>query len=349
MGRLLTLVADTRAAVGPPAGLTAPYALRPCRPDDVEALGRQYFDAYDPGVDSATPEEALAEMRATFDGEYGDLWPEASPVATYAGSVVGAVQTVYQAPWEDTPDGPFVIELFTARDHRRRGLGRALLTAAMATAARSGHRHIALRVDPDNSTAMALYTRTGFRTVVRSATAGDAPVIARLYVESWNSGFGSLTPPQVLDGRRIERWAAELAASRTRWWIAERGGRAVGFAGVGPSRDPVDPGLGELDTIAVDPSHWRTGVGRILMSVALQGLRLQGNRSAILWTVAGYERGLRFYESTGWSPDGGTRDGGRQLSFRREVCPLRATPADDPPKPIPVQEDVIDSAGRHVR
>lgn len=92
----------------------------------------------------------------------------------------------------------------------------------------------------------------------------------------------------------------------------------MGFVGVGPSRDPVEPGLGELDTIAVVPSQWRTGVGRALMTVALRSLA-EDFACAVVWTVAGYSRGHHFYEATGWTFDGHTRADGRHVSFRHRL------------------------------
>ena len=38
---------------------------------------------------------------------------------------------------------------------------------------------------------------------------------------------------------------------------------------------------------------------------------------AILWTLADYSQGQRFYTSTGWHPDGNTRANGHQVSYRR--------------------------------
>src|SRR5262249_32114745 len=121
---------------------------------------------------------------------------------------------------------------------------------------------------------------------------------------------------RTLDDDLIDRWGRDLTHGPQRWWIAERARDAVGFVGVGPSRDPVRAGLGELDTIAVAPSAWRTGVGRALMLIALDALALE-YREAIVWTVAGYERGHAFYHSTGWTIDGGSRADGREVSFRR--------------------------------
>ena len=120
-----------------------------------------------------------------------------------------------------------------------------------------------------------------------------------------------------------ERWRRDLAQPIPhRWWVAESTGESiVGFAGIGPSRDPVDPQLGELDTIAVDPPHWRKGVGRELVSIALRYLAADGYREAIVWTVEGYGQGIAFYEAMGWSLDGGIRDDGHQVRFRRDLTP----------------------------
>jgi GNAT superfamily N-acetyltransferase len=153
---------------------------------------------------------------------------------------------------------------------------------------------------------------------VRAAVAADAAAVARIDVEAGNAGFGDVLGARVLDDDRIARWARDLTTGPQRWWIAERAGRTIGFAGVGPSRDPVEPRLGELDTIAVDPICWRTGAGRALMTVALRHLA-DHFTGAILWTVAGVDRSLRFYAATGWAPTGATRDGGRQIAFRHPL------------------------------
>ena len=93
--------------------------------------------------------------------------------------------------------------------------------------------------------------------------------------------------------------------------------KVAGFAGICPSRDPIDSGLGELDTIAVHPSRWRSGAGRALMAVAIEHLIIDGYQEAILWTLAGYQHGLTFYAATGWHRDGGTRDHERQVRLRQ--------------------------------
>ena len=160
---------------------------------------------------------------------------------------------------------------------------------------------------------------------IRSATPADAETVVQIYIDSWNAGFGALLSQadRTVTPALIERWRHDLAQPVPhRWWVAERMGSIAGFVGIGPSRDPVDARLGELDTIAVDPSHWRTGIGKELMSVALRYLVADGYDEAIVWTVQGYERGIAFYEAMGWSCDGGVRYEGRQIRLRLDLATL---------------------------
>jgi N-alpha-acetyltransferase 10/11 len=151
---------STPAPLAPAAG----YLLRPSQPADLESLGALYFHSYDRGQACASLAEAAADIRAAFAGEYGELWPEASLVTVTADhQIIGAIQIVKRALWPDTPDCPFVIELFTARAHRRRGVARSLVLAAVAVLADAGQRRLALRVSTDNRPALSLYRSLGFQ------------------------------------------------------------------------------------------------------------------------------------------------------------------------------------------
>ena len=150
--------------------------------------------------------------------------------------------------------------------------------------------------------------------VLRPAAVRDADAVARIYIESWNQGFGHLMGIRERTPEQTARWENDLANTEVEWTVAEIEGGVVGFVGVGPSRDPIDPALGELDTIAVDPGRWRQGVGRSLMDHALDRLGA-GYSAAILWTVAGYERGHAFYIATGWEPLDMSRASGTEVAF----------------------------------
>jgi len=158
------------------------------------------------------------------------------------------------------------------------------------------------------------------QTTIRTAVASDASGVARIYVDSWNTGFIGLMPIRQLTTELVARWGRDLTAPLPhRWWVAEIDTALVGFVGIGPSRDPIDPALGELDTIAVAPSCWRQGIGRALLALALRYLRTDGYHHAVLWTLAHYQQGQRFYEAAGWTFDGGTRDQGRQVRYRHDL------------------------------
>lgn len=164
MDRLVTLLLETGQDPPPAATPAAGFDLRPTRHSDVHALGQLYFDSYDPGQASASLPEAIADIEASFTGDYGQLWPDASLVATAGGQqLAAAILVVRRAPWPDTPDCPFVIELFTARQHRRLGLARCLLRGAIDVVAADGARTLALRVADDNAGALGLYRSLGFR------------------------------------------------------------------------------------------------------------------------------------------------------------------------------------------
>ncbi|GAA1583515.1 hypothetical protein GCM10009804_44960 [Kribbella hippodromi] len=139
-----------------PAHPIAGVALRPPVVADTPALARLYCAAYDPGIASTTEQEALEDIQLTFDGGYGVLDPDVSRLAWAGDELVGAILVVERAPWPDTPDCRFIIELFTARAYRRRGIARLLLSACADTT-------VALRVDEHNAPAITLYQAAGFQ------------------------------------------------------------------------------------------------------------------------------------------------------------------------------------------
>lgn len=165
---------------------------------------------------------------------------------------------------------------------------------------------------------------------IRPACAADAETVARIYVDSWNASFGALLArtDRTVTPELLARWRRNLDRPvPQRWWVAEWAGTVVGCVGIGPSRDPVDPSIGELHSIFVDEPYWRMGVGSALLAVAHRRLVLDGYPTWVLWTVSGYRQGIAFYEAMGWSRDGGVRDDGRQIRFRRDPMTLRG-PAD---------------------
>lgn len=142
----------------------------------------------------------------------------------------------------------------------------------------------------------------------------DALGIAKVHVNSWRSGYQGLMPQEFLDNLSVEK--------RTKGWedilskigdyqvfVALNGTEIVGFCSAGVSRDSdVDKQLvGELYAIYVDPKHWLSGAGSLLIQAAIDLLRTQGYNEATLWVLDTNARGIGFYTAKGWQPDGATK------------------------------------------
>jgi GNAT superfamily N-acetyltransferase/gamma-glutamylcyclotransferase (GGCT)/AIG2-like uncharacterized protein YtfP len=172
---------------------------------------------------------------------------------------------------------------------------------------------------------------------VRPAEPLDAPGVASVHVRAWQQSYRALVPDEVLSALsvddRAERLGSELEQERAgtgrQTWIAERGGRVVGFARSGETRDEDMPrGTLELQAMYVDPDVQGAGVGQALM----ERLGFPWNtRPLTLWVLEGNRRARRFYEKAGLRPDGVRqtfRVAGFELPVVRHVSSSPTAPAD---------------------
>ena len=127
-------------------------------PESIERIGRLYFRSY-PDGEVGTCEEAVADVEATSAGEYGAWVPDACLVAEEGGEPVGAILVTDNPPWDDVEGLTFIVDLFVAPDKRERGIGDALVGAALAAV---GGREVGLRVESENAAARRIYERHGF-------------------------------------------------------------------------------------------------------------------------------------------------------------------------------------------
>jgi GNAT superfamily N-acetyltransferase len=143
---------------------------------------------------------------------------------------------------------------------------------------------------------------------VRTAAKRDARAIETIRVHGWRVAYRHVFPADELDALPIDpaRWAPRLEAPPDGWTtiVAETDGQVVGFASIGPSRDEAD--VGELYAIYVEPAEWSTGAGRALILRAEELLQAE-YREATLWVLDANPRARRFYESFGWTADGGQK------------------------------------------
>lgn len=146
---------------------------------------------------------------------------------------------------------------------------------------------------------------------VRPAVVSDAPAIGAVHVQAWKDAYRGLVPDSVLDGRTVQDCTAiwERGIPRGGVWVGPADGEVVGFASVGPSREP-DAEF-ELYAIYVLASAYDTGLGYELAKAALDG-----QRDVVLWVFDENPRARRFYERFGFHADGAVRTetiGGAEL------------------------------------
>lgn len=139
---------------------------------------------------------------------------------------------------------------------------------------------------------------------VRLATVADAEAIERIRVRGWQTAYRHVFPPTDLDAMLVDwsRFEPELERPKPgrACFVAERDGRVLGWAVVGPD---ASGDHGELHGLYVDPDCWSHGVGRALIRRAEDELAATWTE-AVLWTLEDNPRSRRFYERAGWETDG---------------------------------------------
>jgi ribosomal protein S18 acetylase RimI-like enzyme len=153
---------------------------------------------------------------------------------------------------------------------------------------------------------------------VRPATLVDIDEMAATAVGAWREGFRGIVPedidpePAWRPARLSERLRGDVEDGRE-MLVAEVDGKVRGLVLLGPSRDrDATVHDGEVIALYVHPDQWRRGIGRQLVEGALKRLRAAGFSESIVWTLAESPRNLAFYESLGFTRDGGTQ---RRPSF----------------------------------
>lgn len=163
---------------------------------------------------------------------------------------------------------------------------------------------------------------------VRPARAGEGDRLSQIFLSSGRAawaphlspvGLGRVTSP-------AEEWERRIANPDAVCLVAERRGEVAGLAVLRRSPDEdVDPAfVALLDRLYVEPASWRRGLGRSLLEASMEELQARGFREITLWT-AEWNTSRGFYEATGWSLDGATREttfAGRtftELRYRTQV------------------------------
>lgn len=139
---------------------------------------------------------------------------------------------------------------------------------------------------------------------VRSARPGDAAAIAEVHRESWRTTYAGILPLDVIAahaGRSGEAaWRRRIVDHReaNTTFVAETGGRLVGFANCGDARHLLEGIDAEVYALYVLQSHQRRGVGRNLLAACARHFVRNGQFGFYLWVLKA-NRARLFYENLG--------------------------------------------------
>lgn len=121
--------------------------IRPHRPEDADAVAAVHTAALLPLFPAGLPMTVVVEPSAFAESERG--W---ALVAERGGVVVGACGLAGAD-----------VSVLVAAEHRRAGVGRALVEAALADLRAAGHERAEAWVSSDDADALAFAARVGFR------------------------------------------------------------------------------------------------------------------------------------------------------------------------------------------
>ncbi len=255
-------------------------------------------------------------------------------VAEAEGTVVGQLTS------DVAPFGVADLGMAVRRRWRGKGLGHALLEAAIAWAPTAGAHKMALEVWPDNTAAIALYRRMGFveegvrrrhyprsngelwssllmgrqligpRWPLRPAVDDDGWDLVALVAACWSEYPGCVMDPHGEEPGLLAP-ATAWAEKGGRFWVVEgAAGGLVGSVGVVCGQDRA-----EVQKLYVGRRQRRRGLGRILLACAEDEARRAGAAVMEAWSDTRFADAHRFYQANGY----------RRRPETRAVADLSAT------------------------
>lgn len=143
-------------------------SIAPVTPADRDVVIDLLFSQLDEHEIPLAKHGPAPSIEAAVDGMLTGAARGAILVARTAGTVAGVAYLAYTWTLEKGGSSVWLEELYVVPALRGRGIGSALLTAAMAHAAAHGCHSMDLEVEASHARAAQLYTRHGFRPLPRS-------------------------------------------------------------------------------------------------------------------------------------------------------------------------------------
>ncbi len=139
----------------------------------------------------------------------------------------------------------------------------------------------------------------GFTLRIREATEGDLPAIVDIYNASVREGHAStnLRPVTVT---RSTGWFRQHGAASRPIWVAEEGGKVIGWLSVRPFfRRPAYDATAKV-LVYVAPEDRGKGVGTKLLNNAIFSGKMSGLSTLVCYLLAENEPARKLFEDSGF-------------------------------------------------
>jgi ribosomal protein S18 acetylase RimI-like enzyme len=147
--------------------------------------------------------------------------------------------------------------------------------------------------------------------VIRTATVADAALIADLSRETFLDAFAALNNKDDVDKYMSEQFSVpqlmqQVGVEGHIFLLAVSGTETVGYIFLkdGSGHDAPDSNAIEISRLYVRNAYIGTGIGKILMDAAISTAKRLGRHTLWLGTWERNHRGIKFYQSFGFSKFG---------------------------------------------
>lgn len=126
---------------------------------------------------------------------------------------------------------------------------------------------------------------------IRPARPEDAPAIAEIYVETWQTSYAGMVPSSILikmsPAKISKSWQRAIEHQQSTILVMVNHSQTViGFGSTGSNRDKASPFDSEIYTLYIHPDFQNQGNGRLLLHNLFQANIERGFRHCELWVLA---------------------------------------------------------------
>ena len=139
---------------------------------------------------------------------------------------------------------------------------------------------------------------------IRRMSIEDAEAVTDILMNAWKTAYRGIVSDEYLDNMNRETLAERRRQQHKDYIVAVSDGRIVGYCWY-MSNNSYSQDVPEVDSevvaLYVDPASKRHGLGRMLLSHAMDDLRNQGKKKMIIWCLKDNLPARAFYEKMGGS------------------------------------------------